>query len=213
MIIVNGEQIGTGFINTHVHTSQQLARGIADDVDLLTWLHECIWPYESNMTEEDSFISTLLCGIELIRSVLACNMVTGFGAWQRAHATFYGGGDASGTMGERRLRLWEPTDGYGIKTAALSTALFNNGNACGACYQIVCDGSQVPQWCFKDTYITITVAIMVDVATRHDNTLTCHNLHSRRLQFTKQALCLCFIERLVARELEELDLPSTDEIL
>lgn len=58
----------TGFINTHVHTSQQLARGIADDVDLVTWLHGRIWPYESNMTEEDSYISTLLCGIELIHS-------------------------------------------------------------------------------------------------------------------------------------------------
>lgn len=57
-----------GLINTHVHTSQQLARGIADDVDLLTWLHHRIWPYESNMTEEDSYISTLLCGIELIHS-------------------------------------------------------------------------------------------------------------------------------------------------
>ncbi|RRT53689.1 hypothetical protein B296_00039691 [Ensete ventricosum] len=57
-----------GFVNTHVHTSQQLARGIADDVDLRTWLHERIWPYESHMTEEDSYLSTLLCGIELIHS-------------------------------------------------------------------------------------------------------------------------------------------------
>lgn len=57
-----------GFVNTHVHTSQQLARGIADDVDLMTWLHHRIWPYESQMTEDDSYISTLLCGIELIHS-------------------------------------------------------------------------------------------------------------------------------------------------
>ncbi|GMY26591.1 5'-deoxyadenosine deaminase [Fagus crenata] len=61
-----------GLINTHVHTSQQLARGIADDVDLMTWLHGRIWPYESNMTEEDSFISTLLCGVELIHSGVTC---------------------------------------------------------------------------------------------------------------------------------------------
>nr|ADE77446.1 unknown [Picea sitchensis] len=61
-----------GFINTHVHTSQQLARGIADDVDLMTWLHHRIWPYESQMTEEDSYISTLLCGIELIHSGVTC---------------------------------------------------------------------------------------------------------------------------------------------
>jgi cytosine/adenosine deaminase-related metal-dependent hydrolase len=55
-------------INTHVHTSQQLGRGIVDDVDLLTWLHGRIWPYESHMIEEDSYLSTLLCGIELIHS-------------------------------------------------------------------------------------------------------------------------------------------------
>jgi cytosine/adenosine deaminase-related metal-dependent hydrolase len=55
-----------------VHTSQQLGRGIADDVDLLTWLHGRIWPYESHMTEEDSYLSTLLCGIELIHSGVTC---------------------------------------------------------------------------------------------------------------------------------------------
>ncbi|XP_010249107.1 PREDICTED: uncharacterized protein LOC104591782 isoform X3 [Nelumbo nucifera] len=72
LVDLNGRILLPGFVNTHVHTSQQLARGIADDVDLLTWLHERIWPYESNMTEEDSYISTLLCGIELIRSGVTC---------------------------------------------------------------------------------------------------------------------------------------------
>ncbi|CAN1794410.1 5'-deoxyadenosine deaminase [Linum perenne] len=68
----HGRILLPGFINTHVHTSQQLGRGIADDVDLVTWLHNRIWPYESNMTEEDSYISTLLCGIELIHSGVTC---------------------------------------------------------------------------------------------------------------------------------------------
>ncbi|KAH7516765.1 hypothetical protein FEM48_Zijuj10G0169500 [Ziziphus jujuba var. spinosa] len=45
---------------------------LPDDVDLMTWLHGRIWPYESNMTEEDSYISTLLCGIELIHSGVTC---------------------------------------------------------------------------------------------------------------------------------------------
>lgn len=57
-----------GLINTHVHTSQQLARGIADDVDLLVWLKERIWPYESSMDYEDSFLSSMACCIELIKS-------------------------------------------------------------------------------------------------------------------------------------------------
>ncbi|KAF7123452.1 hypothetical protein RHSIM_Rhsim12G0023000 [Rhododendron simsii] len=72
-IVIDHDRItALGFINTHVHTSQQLARGIADDVDLITWLHDRIWPYESNMTEEDSYVSTLLCGIELIHSGVTC---------------------------------------------------------------------------------------------------------------------------------------------
>ncbi|KAL0364362.1 UNVERIFIED_CONTAM: 5-methylthioadenosine/S-adenosylhomocysteine deaminase [Sesamum angustifolium] len=72
LVDLHGQFLLPGLINTHVHTSQQLARGIADDVDLLTWLHDRIWPYESNMTEEDSYISTLLCGIELIHSGVTC---------------------------------------------------------------------------------------------------------------------------------------------
>ncbi|KAK9120150.1 hypothetical protein Scep_018243 [Stephania cephalantha] len=72
IVDLSGRLLLPGFINTHVHTSQQLARGIADDVDLLTWLHQRIWPYEAAMTDEDSYISTLLCGIELIHSGVTC---------------------------------------------------------------------------------------------------------------------------------------------
>lgn len=63
-----GKLILPGLINTHVHTSQQLGRGLGDDVDLLTWLHLRTFPYESSLTEEDSYVSTLLCCIEQIRA-------------------------------------------------------------------------------------------------------------------------------------------------
>ena len=71
-IDLDGHWLLPGLINTHVHTSQQLGRGLGDDVSLLTWFHDRIWPYESNLTEEDSYISTLLCGIEQIRSGVTC---------------------------------------------------------------------------------------------------------------------------------------------
>lgn len=63
-----GKIILPGLINTHVHTSQQLARGIADDVDLLTWLQKRIWPYESSLDYEQSYISSLACCMELIKT-------------------------------------------------------------------------------------------------------------------------------------------------
>ncbi|KAK7390696.1 hypothetical protein VNO78_18704 [Psophocarpus tetragonolobus] len=72
IVDLTGHILLPGFINSHVHSSQQLARGIGDDVDLMTWLHHRIWPYESNMTEHDSYLSTLLCGIELIHSGVTC---------------------------------------------------------------------------------------------------------------------------------------------
>jgi 5-methylthioadenosine/S-adenosylhomocysteine deaminase len=71
-IDLRGRWVLPGLINTHVHTSQQLGRGLGDDVNLLTWLHQRIWPYESSFTEEDSYVSTLLCGLEQIRSGVTC---------------------------------------------------------------------------------------------------------------------------------------------
>lgn len=71
-IDLRGRIVLPGLINTHVHTSQQLGRGLADDVDLLVWLRERVWPYENNLTEDDSYVSSLLCGLELIRSGVTC---------------------------------------------------------------------------------------------------------------------------------------------
>lgn len=72
VIDCEGKIVMPGLINTHVHTSQQLGRGLGDDVNLLTWLHDRIWPYESNMTEDDSYVSTLLCCAEQIKA--GCTM-------------------------------------------------------------------------------------------------------------------------------------------
>ncbi len=62
-----------GFINTHTHAAMSLFRGLADDLALMTWLNEHIWPAEQQwINSEFVYQGTLLAAAEMIRSGTTC---------------------------------------------------------------------------------------------------------------------------------------------
>lgn len=57
-----------GLVNTHTHAAMACFRGIADDLPLMQWLREYIFPIEAKLTPEMVYHSTLLSICEMIRS-------------------------------------------------------------------------------------------------------------------------------------------------
>lgn len=57
-----------GLINAHTHLGMSLMRNYADDLDLMTWLQDEIWPFEAKLGREDIYYASKLSMIELIKS-------------------------------------------------------------------------------------------------------------------------------------------------
>jgi 5-methylthioadenosine/S-adenosylhomocysteine deaminase len=55
-------------VNAHNHAAMSLLRGYADDVRLMPWLEQFIWPAEARLTEDDVYWGTLLAIAEMLRS-------------------------------------------------------------------------------------------------------------------------------------------------
>ena len=56
-----------GLINAHTHAAMTLLRSYADDLELMTWLHDEIWPAEDKMDAEDIYWGTMLAIAEMIK--------------------------------------------------------------------------------------------------------------------------------------------------
>ena len=57
-----------GLINTHTHAAMACFRGLADDLPLMQWLQEYIFPVEAKLTGDIVYQATLLSLAEMIKS-------------------------------------------------------------------------------------------------------------------------------------------------
>ena len=62
-----------GLVNAHTHAAMTLLRGFADDVPLMTWLRQRIWPVEGRWVDPD-FVTdgTRLAAAEMLRGGVTC---------------------------------------------------------------------------------------------------------------------------------------------
>lgn len=65
-IDATGKIVMPGFINTHTHVAMALLRGISDDVPLMEWLEQHIWPVESKMEYRDVLVGARLGILEML---------------------------------------------------------------------------------------------------------------------------------------------------
>lgn len=61
-----------GLINTHTHAGMTLFRGLADDLPLMEWLNDHIFPAEALLNEEFVYAGSLLACLEMLKSGTTC---------------------------------------------------------------------------------------------------------------------------------------------
>jgi 5-methylthioadenosine/S-adenosylhomocysteine deaminase len=71
-IDADGGIIAPGFINTHTHVAMNLLRGYADDMALMDWLKNSIWPAEAKLDEEAVYWGTMLAIAEMAAGGITC---------------------------------------------------------------------------------------------------------------------------------------------
>lgn len=56
------------FINCHTHVGMSLFRNYGEEVDLMTWLNDYIWPLEDKLTSDDVYTASLMSFVEMIKN-------------------------------------------------------------------------------------------------------------------------------------------------
>ena len=61
-----GKLVMPGLVNTHCHAAMTLQRSYADDIPLMSWLNDYIWPFESRQTPDEVALGMTLGIVEML---------------------------------------------------------------------------------------------------------------------------------------------------
>ncbi len=117
-----------GLVDTHIHLSQALIRGCADDVSLVDWLKKYVWVLQGNFTKDDGKVSAELCMAEMIRtgttSFIDCMIHTRYGFDGIAKAV-----EQAGMRGALSKIIMDST-GYADSPDIMYPGMVENAEAC-----------------------------------------------------------------------------------
>ena len=92
VIDASGHMVIPGLVNTHGHAAMSLFRGLADDLPLLTWLNDYIFPAEAALVAPDFvYWGTLLSSVEMLKGGTTTFADMYFFRDERAQATINAG--------------------------------------------------------------------------------------------------------------------------
>lgn len=72
-IDAKGNLVMPGFKNAHTHSAMTFLRSHADDMPLLSWLNEQVFPYEAKLTPDDIYHLSKLAVMEYLTSGITAN--------------------------------------------------------------------------------------------------------------------------------------------
>ena len=70
LTVLNGQDylVFPGFVNCHTHAAMTMLRGYADDLPLMIWLEQKIWPREAFLEKGDIYWGSQLAVLEMLKS-------------------------------------------------------------------------------------------------------------------------------------------------